>query len=192
MMLAAQFKNRFLLQPGLPPQSELLPIEQATHVKQSAVLVPIIDYGDRLSVLFTQRCWHLTHHPGQISFPGGKLEHAETPAAAALRETEEEIGVTANRIQLLGQLGSHHTLTGFQISPWVGLLPAGTPIIADPAEVSAVFEVPLTFFLDPRNCHELWLPLRGQARQLHFMPFENKLIWGATAAIMAQLLQHIR
>ena len=191
-MLAAQFKNRFLLQPRLLQPNEAMPSGLAANIRQSAVLVPIIDYGDRLSVLFTQRCSHLTHHPGQISFPGGKLEQAETPAAAALRETEEEIGVKASSIQLLGQLGSHNTLTGFEISPWVGLLPAGTPIIADPAEVSAVFEVPLTFFLQPRNCHELWLPLRGQPRQLHFMPYQDKLIWGATAAILAQLLQHIR
>ncbi len=188
-MLAEQFRSRFLLQQSV---RSFCTLPQHTSVRQSAVLVPIIDYGDYLSVLFTERAWHLNHHPGQISFPGGKLEQAESPAAAALRETEEEIGVAAENIQLLGQLSSHNTLTGFSISPWVGILAANTPIYADPAEVNAVFEVPLGFFLAAENRHQLWLPWQGQPRELHFMPYQNKLIWGATAAILAQLIQQIR
>lgn len=189
-MQAAEFKNRFLLQQAAAATAMQLPA--GMQVKQSAVLVPIIDYGDRLQLLFTQRALHLQHHPGQISFPGGKLEANESPAAAALRETEEEIGVSANDIELLGQLHSYNTLTGFVISPWVGILPASAQIRFDPQEVSAVFEVPLNYFIEPANRHQLWLPWKGMPRQLHFMPYQDKLIWGATAAIIQQLVQQIR
>lgn len=188
-MQANQFKNRFLLQQATPATVMQLPA--GMQPRQSAVLVPIIDYGDRLSLLFTQRALHLHHHPGQISFPGGKLEANESPAAAALRETEEEIGVKAAEIELLGQLHPYNTLTGFQISPWVGVLSATTHILPDPHEVSAVFEVPLAYFMESRNRHQLWLPWLGQPRQLHFMPYQDKLIWGATAAIIQQLVQQI-
>jgi 8-oxo-dGTP pyrophosphatase MutT (NUDIX family) len=187
-MQASQFKNRFLLQQA-QAAAEVSPV--SSEAKKSAVLVPIIDYGHSLSVLFTQRSWQLTHHPGQISFPGGKLEIAETAIAAALRETEEEIGVPAQHIELLGHLHSLNTLTGFHISPWVGLLPSSIAIKLDPAEVSGVFEVPLAFFLNPANRHRLYLPWQGKTRQLHFMPYQNKLIWGATAAIIQQLVQQI-
>lgn len=188
-MQASQFKNRFLLQQATPATVMQLP--PGMTPRQSAVLVPVIDYGDRLSLLFTQRALHLNHHPGQISFPGGKLEANETTAAAALRETEEEIGVKATEIELLGQLQPYNTLTGFQISPWVGLVSASANIIPEPQEVSAVFEVPLAYFLEQGNRHQLWLPWLGQPRQLHFMPYQNKLIWGATAAIIQQLVQQI-
>ncbi|GHG71679.1 coenzyme A pyrophosphatase [Alishewanella longhuensis] len=188
-MQANQFKSRFLLQQATPATVMQLP--SGMQPRQSAVLVPIVDYGDRLSLLFTQRALHLNHHPGQISFPGGKLEANETPAAAALRETEEEIGVKAAEIELLGQLQSYNTLTGFQISPWVGVLPASAKISIDPQEVIAVFEVPLSYFIEPTNRHQLWLPWQDLPRQLHFMPYQDKLIWGATAAIIQQLVQQI-
>jgi len=188
-MQASQFKSRFLLQPITP--ATVIQLPHGMTPRQSAVLVPIVDYGDHLRVLFTQRALHLHHHPGQISFPGGKIEGNETSAAAALRETEEEIGVSANTVELLGQLHAYNTLTGFTISPWVGLLPASASIIIDPQEVSAVFTVPLTFFLSPDNRHQLSLPWKGMPRQLHFMPYQNKMIWGATAAIIDQLMCQI-
>lgn len=188
-MQAKEFKNRFLMQQAAA--ATIIQLPAGMQPKQSAVLVPIIDYGDRLHLLFTQRALHLQHHAGQISFPGGKLEANESPSAAALRETEEEIGVSANDIELLGQLHSYNTLTGFEISPWVGLLPATAKIMFDPQEVSAVFEVPLSYFIEPTNRHELYLPWQGLPRQLHFMPYQDKLIWGATAAIIHQLVQQI-
>lgn len=188
-MQANQFINRFIMHQAIPATVMHLP--KGMQPRQSAVLVPIVDYGDRLSLLFTQRAMHLNHHPGQISFPGGKLELNETSAAAALREAEEEIGIKAAEIALLGQLHPYNTLTGFQISPWVGLLSASANINPDPQEVSLVFEVPLAFFLEQGNRHQLWLPWLGQPRQLHFMPYQDKLIWGATAAIIQQLVQQI-
>lgn len=188
-MLVTEFKNRFLLQRAGAPHAA--PPSAARTLKHSAVLVPVIDHGDQLSLLFTQRSRHLRHHPGQISFPGGKLEPNETAMAAALRETEEEIGISAHHISLLGALPAHTTLTGFYIRPWVGILADNTPLRLNTNEVSDVFTVPLDYFRQPSNRHQLVLPWRGQVRQVHIMPYQNKLIWGATAAIIAQLLQQL-
>lgn len=188
-MLASEFKHRFVLQPTV--SATPITLSDNAKVRQSAVLVPVIDYGSHLSLLFTERSWQLPHHPGQVSFPGGKLEPGENSMMAALRETEEEIGIKAKDIQLLGQLSSHNTLTGFHISPWVGLIASSVKITPQPAEVNAVFDVPLPFLFNPQHRHQLWLPWHGQLRQLHFMPYRQRLIWGATAAIVDQLLRQL-
>lgn len=185
-MQAQQLLTRYMLRPW--------PAHLATcnsGLRQSAVLVPLVHYADELRLLFTRRALTLAHHPGQISFPGGMIEPGEPPAHAALRETEEEIGIAARHIKLLGPLPSHNTLTGFQIQPYLGLLSPGQAYCLSPAEVSEVFEVPLSFFLPAQNRRQLTLPIRGQSRHIHFMPYQNKLIWGATAAIIEQLITHI-
>lgn len=185
-MQLQQLVSRFILRP-LPQQSPL----PATDLRQSAVLVPLLYDADQLKLLFTRRALTLAHHPGQISFPGGMLEPGESAAEAALRETKEEIGIDAAKIHLLGALPAHNTLTGFQIQPYLGLLPAGQSYQLSSAEVSEVFEVPLSFFLPPQHRLKLTLPLRGKSRQIHFMPYQDKLIWGATAAIIQQLVMHV-
>lgn len=185
-MQLQQLLSRFILRPL--PQRSLFPI---TGLRQSAVLVPLLYDTDELKLLFTRRALTLAHHPGQISFPGGMLEPGEAAASAALRETEEEIGISANRIRLLGALPAHNTLTGFQIQPYLGLIQAGQPYRLSTAEVSEVFAVPLSFFLPAQHRLQLMVPLRGKTRQIHFMPYQDKLIWGATAAIIQQLVNHI-
>lgn len=185
-MQLQQLVSRFILRP-LPQRSPL----PAADLRQSAVLVPLVYSADKLNILFTRRALTLAHHPGQISFPGGMLEAGETAASAALRETEEEIGISAQRIRLLGTLPAHNTLTGFQIQPYLGLIQAGQPYRLSSAEVSEVFEVPLSFFLPPQHRQQLAVPLNGKSRQIHFMPYQDKLIWGATAAIIQQLVTHI-
>lgn len=185
-MDAQQLICRYLLRPL--PGVQAQPI---SSLRQSAVLVPIVQYAAGLTVLFTRRALTLAHHPGQISFPGGMLEQGEHAALAALRETEEEIGIAARHIKLLGPLPAHNTLTGFQIQPYLGILKAGQTIRLSPAEVSEVFEVPLNFFLPAKNRLQLALPVKGKARHIHFMPYQDKLIWGATAAIINQLVTHI-
>src|SRR5215472_4686943 len=132
------------LNPGwTPPSAELRP---------AAVLVPLIDRPDSMSVLLTQRTAHLNAHPGQISFPGGRIEQSDHDATeAALRETEEEVGLTRDRVTVIGRLDTYVTGTGFEIIPMVGVIKVPFPLAPDPFEVSEVFEVPLSFVVDPRN-----------------------------------------
>jgi 8-oxo-dGTP pyrophosphatase MutT (NUDIX family) len=185
-MLACEFRQRFSLHTA--PAAEKLPVGD-TH--QAAVLVPIIDYGDKLHILFTQRALHLRHHPGQISFPGGRIEPGELSSTAALREAEEEIGLTPAAVELLGRLPLQPTSTGFNIVPWLGLLKPQRSWILQADEVAGIFEVPLTHFLQQENRHQFSLPLRGKLQQLHAMPYQDKFIWGATAAILHRLCLHL-
>ncbi|WP_333608221.1 CoA pyrophosphatase [Arsukibacterium sp.] len=166
-------------------------ITQSQNPVAAAVLVPIVDYGDKLTVLFTQRALHLKHHPGQISFPGGRIESGETSQDAALREAEEEIGLVHTDVSLLGRLPEQDTSTGFVIEPWVGLIRPQHHFLLQASEVAAVFEVPLSHFLTAANRQHMTLTIQGQRRQFHAMPYQDKFIWGATAAIMHQLLLHL-
>jgi 8-oxo-dGTP pyrophosphatase MutT (NUDIX family) len=181
-VLAAEFRQRFLLQTAAAAGAIL-----RSDQHQAAVLIPIIDYGDKLHVLFTQRALHLRHHPGQISFPGGRIEAGESSSDAALREAHEEIGLAPAAVELLGRLPLQSTSTGFTIQPWVGLLQPQRSWILQADEVAGIFEVPLTHFLQQENRHQFSLPLRGKVQQLHAMPYQDKFIWGATAAILHRL-----
>lgn len=183
-MNASEFRQRFMLQPPPPAEPEI----KATS---AAVLVPVIDYGNQLTILFTERALHLRHHPGQISFPGGRTEQHEHTADTALREAQEETGLPPNQVELLGRLNGYYTRTGFWITPWVGLVKPQTRWQLQPDEVSAIFEAPLNYFLQPQNRSQLTLPLFGEQHTLHFMPYQGKLIWGATAAILYQLCQQL-
>ncbi|MGP9800788.1 CoA pyrophosphatase [Rheinheimera sp. NSM] len=181
-MLAAEFRQRFLLQTAAAAGAIL-----HSDQHQAAVLIPIIDYGDKLHVLFTQRALHLRHHPGQISFPGGRIEPGEQSHTAALREAHEEIGLAPAAVELLGRLPLQSTSTGFTIQPWVGLLQPQHSWLLQADEVAGIFEVPLTHFLQQENRHQFSLRLRGKMQQLHAMPYQDKFIWGATAAILHRL-----
>src|ERR1044071_6328395 len=133
------------LNPGLisPPSTALRP---------AAVLVPLVDHSHGMTVLLTQRTAHLTAHAGQISFPGGRIEAQDPdPESAALRETEEEVGLPPDRVSVIGRLDTYVTGTGFEIAPIVGLVDPPVPISIDPFEVAEAFEVPLSFILDRRN-----------------------------------------
>ena len=125
---------------------------------RAAVLIPIIDRGDDLTVLLTLRADDLKHHAGQISFPGGRLEAGDADAtAAALRETEEEIGLRREYVEVLGCLPDHAVITGFRVTPVVGLVRLGFELVLDPTEVAGTFEAPLRHLLDPAT-HALAAP----------------------------------
>ncbi len=170
------------LNPGMtPPSVELRP---------AAVLVPLVDRPQGMSVLLTQRTEHLTAHAGQIAFPGGRVEPEDRDAAAAaLRETEEEIGLPRERVSLIGRLDTYVTGTGFEIAPVVGIVSAPFALTVDPFEVADVFEVPLAFVLDPANHRRTERVFEERRRVFFVLPFENRNIWGATAGILVNLAE---
>ena len=151
----------------------------------AAVLFPIIQHGNEPSVLLTRRTEHLKDHPGQISFPGGRVEaHDTSPAHTALRETEEEIGLSSAHIEIIGYLPDYLTVTGFRVTPVVALVTPPFALKPDPEEVAEVFEVPLAFLMDPANHQRHSAFYRGKERAYLAMPYGDYFIWGATAGII--------
>jgi len=170
------------LNPGVTPPS--------TALTPAAVLVPLIDHRDGMSVLLTQRTAHLTAHAGQISFPGGRVEDADPDdVAAALRETEEEVGLPRDRVSVIGRLDTYITGTGFEIAPIVGIVDPPVPISIDPFEVAEAFEVPLAFILDRRNHQRIERDVGAHSRSYFVLPFQDRNIWGATAGILVNLAE---
>ena len=159
-----------------------------SELTSAAVLVPLVNRHDGLSVLLTQRTSHLHDHAGQISFPGGRAEaDDDSMEATALRETCEEIGLDPQLVNILGRLPDYITGTGYRVTPVVGLVEPAFELRLDDFEVAEVFEVPLHFFLDPAN-HELRsLMWEGRERQFYAMPYGERFIWGATAGMLRSL-----
>lgn len=176
--------SRFLLQ---PPQ-----LSSSVHTApNAAVLLPIFRHQGLWTLLMTRRALHLRHHPGQISFPGGRIEAGETSSAAALRETYEETGIATTQIRLLGKLPAINTSTGFIVEPWLGVLDQLPDLTLQQTEVDSVLLLPLHEALSAeRRQTEIW-PLRGRRQQLHFIPWQQQLIWGASAEMLYQLAQQI-
>ena len=151
----------------------------------AAVLVPIVNRPDGLTLLLTQRSDSLPDHPGQVSFPGGRQETTDrSPAHTALRESEEEIGLDETRVEILGQVGHYETVTGYAVTPVVGWIEPPFDINADPVEVAAVFEVPLSFVLNPDNYVRRHREVAGRTRHYYECPYGERYIWGATAAMI--------
>lgn len=157
----------------------------------AAVLVPIV-LGEKPSVLLTKRNARLNKHAGQVSFPGGRIDKDETPEEAALREAEEEIGLSPRDVELVGRMPDFVTGTGFRITPVIGLLPPGLPLRPSPAEVEAVFEFPFDVLLDPNAPQRQRHRLRDTWREFWVWPHPEHYVWGATAAILVHLAQTLR
>ncbi len=158
----------------------------------AAVLFPIVLRDGGQTVLLTQRTAHLKDHPGQISFPGGRVEEEDaSPVHTALRETEEEIGLDQGRVEIVGFLPEYRTGTGFRVTPVVGLVTPPFHVHPDPFEVAEVFEVPLAFLLDPVNHQRHSLHYRGALRQYFAMPYGDYFIWGATAGMIRSLAERL-
>lgn len=159
--------------------------------RPAAVLVPIV-LREELTVLLTQRSHDMPSHPGQISFPGGKMEAWDaTPVDCALREAREEIGLPPGNVEVLGFLDSYRTGTGFQISPVVGLVRPEFDCVLDAREVLEVFEVPLAFLMNPANQQRASREWRGRERFFYAMPYQGRYIWGATAGILKNLHERL-
>ncbi len=158
----------------------------------AAVLVPLVQRDSGLTLLLTRRTEHLRDHAGQISFPGGRVEPEDDgPVATALRETEEEIGLSREHIHVIGQLPVYATVTAFQVTPVVALVAPGFSLTLDSGEVAEAFEVPLAFLMDPAHHRHHVFEAGGVARRFLSMPWQaggrEYFIWGATAAMLRNL-----
>jgi 8-oxo-dGTP pyrophosphatase MutT (NUDIX family) len=159
----------------------------------AAVLVPLVNRPDGLQVLLTQRSADLPDHPGQISFPGGRVEPADAShAAAALREANEEVGLPERNVTVLGHLAEYETVTGFRVTPVVGWVEPPFELTRDPIEVADIFEVPLSFVLDPANQQRHFRMLGTIRRDFWAIPYRERYIWGATAAMLLILDRTLR
>jgi len=177
------------------PQTAAVVIEDGADnltLTPAAVLFPIVVRDAGHTVMLTQRTAHLRDHAGQISFPGGRVEADDlSPTHTALRETEEEVGLSRERVEILGFLPEYRTGTGFRVTPVVGLVHPPFDLQPDPFEVAEVFEVPLAFLLDPANHQRHEMHYRGALRQYFAMPYGDYFIWGATAGMIRSLSQRL-
>ena len=156
--------------------------------KPAAVLCGLRPVGDSYRVVLTQRAAHLSQHAGQVAFPGGKIDPNDASAqAAALRESEEEIGLSGHQVRVLGALDPYLTSTGYAVTPYVGLIDAHWTARPDPAEVDKVFEPPLDFLMDPANRQRHHHDRNGYRRYYYAMPWNGYYIWGATAGMLKGL-----
>jgi 8-oxo-dGTP pyrophosphatase MutT (NUDIX family) len=168
---------------------EILAREQP--IRPAAVLIPIVDHPEP-TVLLTQRAAHLNDHAGQISFPGGKIDATDaSPLQTALREAEEEIGLSRDFIDPIGYLDLYGSSFGFRILPTVARVRPGFDLRINHTEVDDAFEVPLSFLMDPANHQIHSKDFRGIARSYYAMPFAERYIWGATAGMLRVLYERI-
>lgn len=159
-----------------------------TALTPAAVLVPVMNRPEGLSLLLTQRSSALKHHAGQVAFPGGRTDAADrSPLDTALREAEEEIGLDRARVEVLGYLGDHLILTGYRVTPVVGLVRPDGDWRLDPSEVDAVFELPLCKAFDSGRYHARSWSMGGEPVRFFDLYHANRRIWGATAGMIASL-----
>jgi 8-oxo-dGTP pyrophosphatase MutT (NUDIX family) len=160
-------------------------------ITPAAVLVAIVDRPDP-TVILTLRPETMRKHPGQISFPGGRIDPGDDgPIAAALREAEEEIGLLRSAVEIIGIADRYRTITGFEVTPVVGIVPPDLPLSPHPGEVAALFEAPLHYLLDPAHQQVRSAMWRGQERHYYEIDYQGRRIWGATAAMIVNLSRRL-
>ncbi len=191
-MTTEELRARLAAWPPPPPDHLTEP-----DLVPAAVLVPFV-LGLSPGVLLTRRSAHLNKHPGQVSFPGGRIDPEDLhPEAAALREAQEEIGLDPARVEIVGRLADHRTGTGYRITPVIGLLSPGVALdglglTASPHEVESIFELPLAVLLDPAAPRQRSRMVNGRPRDYWEWPHPEYHIWGATAAILRSLALRLR
>ena len=181
-----------LAQPAAePPLEGDLPELRAHASKQAAVLIGIT-VREEPGVLLTVRREHLRAHAGQIAFPGGRLEQGEDPVAAALREAHEEILLDPAAVELVGTIEPYRTVTGYVVTPVIGVVPPDLPLEPHEHEVAALFETPLSFLLDMANLRRQSALLQGRERLYYEIVWNGRRIWGATAAMIVNLSRRLQ
>ncbi|WP_446737621.1 NUDIX hydrolase [Rhizobium sp. CFBP 8762] len=206
MMLfsADDFRRRALVQAGGPVDTawrehgdfllnpDVVPTLERMSLRDAAVLVPVIDDGADARVIFTERTAKLRKHSGQIAFPGGSIDAGDHgPEGAALRETEEEIGIDRRFVEPVARLPHYMALSGFRITPILAVVQPGFKITPNPDEVASVFDVPLSFLMNPDNHARGVANWLGGDRHYYKMPYEGRNIWGITAGIVRMLYERL-
>lgn len=164
--------------------------------RRAAVLMPLVLRNDGWNVILTQRPMHMPRHPGQISFPGGRVEPGENTLDAALRETHEEVGLSVDKIHIIGRLDSFNAVSDFRVTPYVGLIDPAAQTVADPSEVADIFEVPLPFFLTAENHVRRDITFEGEPHTFFDMPYTQqdgtfRNVWGMTSMMIFRLYQKL-
>lgn len=179
----------------LTPEVEMLPGDYrelaGASVVLAAVLVAVTDRPEP-GVILTQRTETLRRHPGQVAFPGGRLDPGEDATGAALREAMEEVGLPPSAVAVVGEADRYRTGTGFEVTPVIGVVPPDLPLVAAEAEVAAVFEVPLAFLFDRANQRRGSGEWHGAVRHYYEIAWQDRRIWGATAAMIVNLGARLR
>ena len=170
---------------------DVLEEENEGALTPAAVLVPVVDRPEP-TVILTERPKTMRKHPGQISFPGGRIDPGDaSPVAAALREAEEEIGLPPAAVEVIGIADIYRTITGFEVTPVIGVVPPDLPLTPHPGEVASMFEAPLRFLLDPARQETRTAQFRGRERCYYEIQWEDRRIWGATAAMLVNLTRRL-
>ncbi|MDQ1157050.1 8-oxo-dGTP pyrophosphatase MutT (NUDIX family) [Sphingomonas sp. SORGH_AS 950] len=187
----AQAMARIPVADLLTGDGDILP-ETAATPTAAAVLVPVTDRAEPGLVL-TQRTEHLRNHAGQIAFPGGRADPGDVDlVATALREAEEEIGLSPHAVTVVGLADRYRTVTGFEVTPVLGVIPPDLTLYPSEAEVANLFEVPLAYVLDPAHHRRVSAPWRGQTRHFYEILWNDRRIWGATAAMIVNLSRRLQ
>lgn len=161
-----------------------------SHLREAAVLIPVVDHGDEASVILTKRAEKLRNHSGQVAFPGGRIDPTDpTPEFAALRETTEEIGLCADRVEIIGRMPDYVSGSGYRIAPVLGIVRPGFHLTLNEHEVDVAFEVPLRFLMDPANHHQASRVWDNRTWVYYDMPYGGQRIWGVTAGIIRTLYE---
>ncbi|MGR3591270.1 MAG: CoA pyrophosphatase [Limimaricola soesokkakensis] len=169
-----------------------LPVPEGRSLRQAGVLAAVHLDGAEARLILTKRSARLRHHPGQIAFPGGKVEPVDGgPVGAALREAQEEIGLAPGRVEVLGTLPPHETVTGFSVTPVIGLLRGRFEAVPEAGEVAEVFSVPLSHVTDPARFRIEGRRWQGRRRHYYVVPWGPYYIWGATARMLRSLAERM-
>ncbi|NLS12638.1 CoA pyrophosphatase [Vibrio sp. SM6] len=196
MILTAQMlKQHFSLQLPMDYHAEAIARTQhinPTTLRKAAVLIGFVERENGLHVLLTTRAKHLRHHPGQVSFPGGKFESSDQRLnETALRETEEELGIERSSIEIFGQLPPLPTISGFQVTPFLAQFSPRYQLNIDANEVDNAFEVPATWLLSRTNLHTSTFTIRGHQHRIFALNYQHHFIWGVTAQIIDALQRQL-
>lgn len=181
----------------MPPGSECWPLSMreqlAVRLTPAGVLIPVMGHPGHLSVLLTQRSAALKHHAGQVSFPGGRMEKQDADVrVTALRETHEEIGIEPHQVSVIGYLGPMPTITGYAVTPVIGLVNHGVKVVIDRTEVELAFEVPLEFLLNKHNQRLAEREFHGRSIPMVEFHYDGHRIWGATAQMLLRLREYLK
>lgn len=167
-------------------------LEEVADFRPAAVLVALTERAEEPGMLLLHRPSGMRAHPGQIAFPGGKIDPGESVVAAALREAWEELGIVPDDVRVIGESDTYRSHSGFEITPVLGIVPPDIEIRANPAEVAQWFEAPAAFVLDPANHAEKWVDWEGGQRAYYEIIWREHRIWGVTAALIVNLSRRLR